>query len=245
MHSHSLADYVACIERGDWRGVGEIMLASALSDFSTVRRQTRALEALAAELRQPSHRWFTAAMNALLALHAGNFAEADELIESAYELGRDTNPTDARSAYAIQRYLLCREQGRPELAYELVTRMAEENPARPFFRCALGALAVDLGRTTEARRLLEELAPDRFEILPRDNEWLLSAAFLTEMCRALEDLNRAAILYDELVPLAERSSINPSEGTLGATARSLGILAAIVPARRAGRLNVLRALQYE
>jgi aspartate racemase len=29
MHSHSLADYVACIERGDWRGVGEIMLASA------------------------------------------------------------------------------------------------------------------------------------------------------------------------------------------------------------------------
>jgi len=29
MHTHSLADYMACIYRGDWRAVGEMMLASA------------------------------------------------------------------------------------------------------------------------------------------------------------------------------------------------------------------------
>jgi aspartate racemase len=29
MHTHSLADYMACIYRGDWDGVGELMLASA------------------------------------------------------------------------------------------------------------------------------------------------------------------------------------------------------------------------
>jgi len=29
MHSLSFADYVACLDRGDWRGVGELMLASA------------------------------------------------------------------------------------------------------------------------------------------------------------------------------------------------------------------------
>lgn len=29
MHTHSLADYVACLERGDQRGVGELMLSSA------------------------------------------------------------------------------------------------------------------------------------------------------------------------------------------------------------------------
>jgi len=29
MHTHSLAEYMACIYRGDWRGVGELMLASA------------------------------------------------------------------------------------------------------------------------------------------------------------------------------------------------------------------------
>ena len=29
MHTHSLAEYVKCIHRGDWQGVGELMLASA------------------------------------------------------------------------------------------------------------------------------------------------------------------------------------------------------------------------
>ncbi len=29
MHTPSLAEYVACLERGDWRGVGELMLGSA------------------------------------------------------------------------------------------------------------------------------------------------------------------------------------------------------------------------
>jgi aspartate racemase len=29
MHTHSLADYVTCLDRGDWQGVGEMMLSSA------------------------------------------------------------------------------------------------------------------------------------------------------------------------------------------------------------------------
>jgi aspartate racemase len=29
MHTHSLADYMACVHRGDWQGVGELMLTSA------------------------------------------------------------------------------------------------------------------------------------------------------------------------------------------------------------------------
>src|SRR5260370_10842609 len=29
MHTHSLAEYMKCINRGDWQGVGELMLSSA------------------------------------------------------------------------------------------------------------------------------------------------------------------------------------------------------------------------
>src|SRR5439155_4215745 len=29
MHTHALAEYVKCIDRNDWRGVGELMLSSA------------------------------------------------------------------------------------------------------------------------------------------------------------------------------------------------------------------------
>ncbi|MGB9406160.1 MAG: hypothetical protein WCA89_01425, partial [Terracidiphilus sp.] len=29
MHTHSLAEYMKCIDRGDWQGVAELMLSSA------------------------------------------------------------------------------------------------------------------------------------------------------------------------------------------------------------------------
>ncbi len=29
MHTHSLAEYMKCIDRDDWQGVGELMLSSA------------------------------------------------------------------------------------------------------------------------------------------------------------------------------------------------------------------------
>jgi aspartate racemase len=31
MHTHSFGDYVACLDRGDWEGVGALMLSSATS----------------------------------------------------------------------------------------------------------------------------------------------------------------------------------------------------------------------
>ena len=49
-----------------------------------------------------------------------------------------------------------------------------------------------------------------------------------EACTSLADSKRAEILYEELAPLARRSSANPPEGTLGAMARYLGILAAML-----------------
>jgi aspartate racemase len=52
MHTHSLAEYVSCLDRDDWHGVGELMLASARklasigADFlicpdNTIHRATR------------------------------------------------------------------------------------------------------------------------------------------------------------------------------------------------------------
>ena len=97
---------------------------------------------------------------------------------AALELGGRAEAVLAAAAYAIQLYLLRREQGRAEEALEPLARVAAESPARPFFRCALASLLADLGRLAEARQAFEELAPNGFEIVPRDNEWLLAAAFL-------------------------------------------------------------------
>ncbi len=204
----------------------EMLVYAELNDWDHVRELVPTFAALADELRQPSQRWFPAAADAMLALHDGRLDDAERLVPIALELGGRAEAHLAAAAYAIQLYLLRREQGRAEEALEPLTRFAAENPARPCFRCALASLLADVERLAEARQVFEELAPNGFEIVPRDNEWLLAAAFLVETCTALGDVTRAALLYEELAPLAARSTSNVPEGDAGTMARHLGVLAA-------------------
>jgi DNA-binding SARP family transcriptional activator len=206
----------------------EMLVHSEVNDFDTIRRHAARLLGITAELRQPSQRWFAAAVEAMLALHEGRLADAERLVAEASELGARAEAVLAAAAYTIQLYLLRREQGRAEEAYEPLKTVAVEHPTRALFRCALAALTVDTGRPSEARRLFEELAANRFASVPRDNEWLLAGAFLVDTCQGLGDLPRAAVLYEELVHLRNRSTSDVPEGSAGAMARHLGVLAAIL-----------------
>jgi DNA-binding SARP family transcriptional activator len=206
----------------------EMLVHAERNEFDAVREHATRFIAIADDLRQPSQRWFGAAVRALLALHEGRLTDAEILLEDAYALGTRSEPVLAAAAYAIQLFQIRREQARTEEAYAPLARVASERPERPFFRCALAALAADADRVAEARRIFEELAPNAFEVVPRDNEWLLSAAFLVDTCEALGDLTRAEALSNELAPLADRSTANVPEGVAGAVARYLGILAAML-----------------
>jgi uncharacterized protein HemY len=53
------------------------------------------------------------------------------------------------------------------------------------------------------------------------------------------------VLYDELAPLAEGSSANPPEGTIGAIARSLGMLAAVVGRHADAAAHLRRAIAID
>lgn len=232
--------------RAEWEALNaEIVLSLAINDFTSVSAHARRLAEWADELRQPAARWFAEAIKGLLALHLGDFESAERLIPSAYALGQQAYPIDSHAAYIIQLYLLRREQGRAREVHEALAATAAENPARPFFRCALSALEVDVGQTADAHRLLDELAPNRFELVPRDSEWPLSAAFLAETIRAVGDVGRAARLYEELAPLAERSSANPPEGSIGAIARSLGMLAAVVGRQTDAVVHLRNAIEID
>ena len=235
---------------GDKEGACEALSAELLvraerNDWDLVRELVPTLAALADELRQPSQRWLPAAADAMLALHDGRLDDAARLVPAALELGGRAEAMLASAAYAIQLYLLRREQGPADEALEPLARFAAENPARPFFRCALASLQVDLGRLAEARQVFEELGPNGFEIVPRDNEWLLAAAFLVETCAALGDVTRAALLYDELAPLAARSTSNFPEGDAGTMARHLGVLAAMLGRDDAAAAHLRAAIEID
>jgi DNA-binding SARP family transcriptional activator len=206
----------------------EMLVHSELNAFEAVRERATRLAALADELGQPAQRWFAVATSAMLALHEARFVDAEPLVFEARELGARAEAVLASPAYAVQLYLLRREERRADEAHEPLARVAAEMLARPVFRCALSSLAVEAGRLSEARRTFEELAPNGFAAVPRDNEWPMAAAFLVETCRALEDVPRAAVLYDELISLRDRSTANIIEGDAGAMARYLGVLAAML-----------------
>jgi tetratricopeptide (TPR) repeat protein len=167
-------------------------------------------------------------MDALMALHEGRFEEADALIERALVLGRRAQRREAESAYALQLYQLRREQGRAGETAELLAAAARDTPARPLFRCAAACLAVELHGEAAARQTFEELAAGEFAIVPRDQEWLLTMTFLAQICIALGDVPRAEQLYELLMPFASRVASDVHEGSAGAVARTLGLLAAML-----------------
>jgi DNA-binding SARP family transcriptional activator len=208
--------------------MAESLVYFELGRLDIVREGTAAMTALAEELRQPSQLWVAAATRAMLALHEGRYTEAEELIPYALALGRPSQQTMAEVGYAFQLYTLRREQARADETYDLLARAASDVPARPVYRCALARLAVELNRIAEARRLFEELAANDFEIIPRDQEWLLAASVLTDVCKSLRDIPRAAVLYDALLPYAGRVASDIYEGSAGAVDRALGILAAML-----------------
>ncbi|HEX2303045.1 MAG TPA: BTAD domain-containing putative transcriptional regulator [Gaiella sp.] len=231
-------DVAAELEReaqlvGDKEAQCDVYMAQSLVYYELgrldiVREGTAAMTALAEELRQPSQLWVATATQAMLALHDGRFADAEELIPAALALGRHSQETMAEVGYAFQLYELRREQGRSSEAYDLLARAATDVPARPVYRCALARLAAELERPAEARRLFEELAANEFELVPRDQEWLLAAALLTEVCKALGDIPRAAVLYDAQRSYSGRIASDIYEGSAGAVDRALGILAAML-----------------
>jgi hypothetical protein len=88
-------------------------------------------------------------------------------------------------------------------------------------------MAVDQGRMEDARTIFEHLAANDFGDVPRDVLWLVAITILSEVCAALDDGARAAILYDLLLPYADRNLVmGNGVATTGSISRNLGLLAA-------------------
>jgi tetratricopeptide (TPR) repeat protein len=61
-----------------------------------------------------------------------------------------------------------------------------------------------------------------------DEEWLASICLLAETCAILEDTERAAGLYQLLLPYRARNAVAVPEFALDSTGRPLGILATLL-----------------
>jgi DNA-binding SARP family transcriptional activator len=200
--------------------------AIELGDSSAAHTYLEEMRALAEELRQPAQRWVVAVYQSFLALLEGRFDEAEQLIAENRSIGERTQVSTSTATYALQLYLLRREQGRPHEVEELLRRAALDYPTYPILSCALVNMLTELGEHVEARRELDRLAANSFRRIPFDEGWSVSLCFLVESAVRLDDEPRRAALHELLLPYADRVTISYSEISLGPVARYLGVLAA-------------------
>jgi hypothetical protein len=107
----------------------------------------------------------------------------------------------------------------------LVRDAVREQPTYLVWRCVLAHMEAQLGHP-DARETFDALSERDFGALPFDEEWLVSVSLLAEAARVHGDAERAAALYGQLSPYADRVSFSYPEVSLGSAARYLGILAA-------------------
>jgi AAA ATPase-like protein len=203
------------------------LIDTELADMTSARRELLEMTNALAAFRQPGHLWLGIANRMMLILQDGDFATAEALLDEEHDPGSFfTLAHDNVSAGRFHRFLFTREKGRLAQLEPEVRDSVDSLPWYPLHRAALVCLLVDLGRTDEARAILEELARDDFAALYPDNEWLLGMGLAAEGASRLGVHDAAASLYRQLLPFAGRHAIGHTEGSIGAVDRYLGLLAA-------------------
>ncbi len=175
-------------------------------------------------MRQPASRWIATAVKTSLALLEGRFADAAALLESGLRFGASSVPWDAVVFSRVQLFALHSEDGRLAEMEPAIRRSVEEFPTRPLFRCLLARLFAELGDEDGARSVFEELAADRFTVIPVNNDLLLSLSHLAEVAWFLHDADRAAVLHGLLLPY-RGLVVDTLESSTGAVDRYLGLAA--------------------
>ncbi|MCB0197545.1 MAG: hypothetical protein KDJ65_36705, partial [Anaerolineae bacterium] len=164
---------------------------------------------------------------AMWAMVKGRFDEAEHFAEKALEIGLQMGAETVHGTYGLQMFTIRREQGRLKEIAPVVKLFVAQNPAGAAWRPGLALIYSDLGLRDECRATFELLAADDFTYLPQDSLWLTCIVYLAEVCAFLDDANRAAILYQLLLPYNGRVVVVGSAvACYGAVSRYLGLLAA-------------------
>ena len=197
-----------------------------MGDIAALEADNEIVMRLALKLQQPFYNYYPISIRVPLALFAGRFAEAEKAAQDALRIGRQMRVENVDGVYGMQMFSIRREQGRlPELA-PLIRLLSQQNVAAAAWRPGLALLYSELDMWPEAQQEFETLAADDFAALPRDAMWITTIAYLAEVCAYLGDVERAATLYEYLLPYDGRAIVVGFLSVCyGAAARYLGILA--------------------
>ena len=194
-------------------------------DVAAARRAHRALAALAHELRQPLYHHFAVGWEVVWAQMEGRAAESERLAGEAFELGRQAQARDAETVHAIQVIALRRREERLSDQVSRIEDAIRKYPSLVAWSAVLPLANLAAGNVAEAVAQFERLAHDDFAGLPRDMFWFTAVCVLSEACSYIRDRERAALLYEMLLPYKERNVQVTQAAFWGSAERFLGLLA--------------------
>lgn len=202
-----------------------------IGDIGSVSAQLDAYQWLAESLRQRVSLWHARVWEGAIALMEGRLEDAETLISNAIELGQEAQSENATQYFGVQMFALLRDLDRLEELEPAVRDLAQRYPRQPAWRCALAFLYATSGRKDECRREFEQIVAqtDTFAALPKDMNWYVAVSSLAEACHFLRDAERAKVLYEMLLPYADRIVIvGPAAATRGSLAHHLALVAEVL-----------------
>ncbi|MBV8160688.1 MAG: hypothetical protein JO265_07185, partial [Acidimicrobiia bacterium] len=204
------------------------------ADLGAARRELKAAADLAEQLRRPAHQFLVLGVKGMMAQLEGRWEDAEAFAYDVFRLGQELGDPNAFLIFSGQVSVMALIRGRfgghaPAELVGTANDAAEAFPLLRAWRAMIAVLCTLVDADDDARRELDDLAPDDFEGVERDLLWLVAMFLASEVCVQLGDVERAAVLYDLLQPY--ESLLPLMGGALGCmppVAVSLGSLATLL-----------------
>jgi tetratricopeptide (TPR) repeat protein len=185
--------------------------------------------ALSGRLRMPALHWIVPVLRAMQQLLRGELDRVETTALGALPIATRVPGSVAPGVLAVLLFVLRREQGRLAEVEAAMRGLVESYPEHPGPRAWLALLFAEGDRIDDARRELEGLVPAALGALAGTEGWRACLGMLGEVCLAVGDVGRAALLHAELHPAREHCLV-VGDGILclGPAARVLGGLSALL-----------------
>jgi tetratricopeptide (TPR) repeat protein len=201
---------------------------------------------IASEVKQPFQMHISTVFQTMRAILRGEFMAAERLAIEAADLSRQLGLAEMDGIFGIHMFTIRREQGRIHEIAPLVKLAVANSPRTSAWRPGLALIYSLLDERAACREIFEDLAADGFAFVPQDSLWVATLAYLSEVCVYLGDCDRAAELYELLLPYNNRSVVvGAAIACYGAVARFLGLLATTLMDWKAAECHFQDAIELD
>jgi DNA-binding CsgD family transcriptional regulator len=157
----------------------------------------------------------------------GRYDEALEHAQQAFEVGQRTSIGAVDGTYSLQMFTISRDRGQLATLRPVLEKFLKESSS-PTWEPGLALLYAELGMAAEAREAFERVASTGFSAIPKDTLWPGAMAYLSEVCVFLQDEDRAAQIYELLLPYAHCGIVLGGFAVcVGSGSRFLGLLSSL------------------